>query len=103
MGMEAAIAALIVTPIGILLDEYVIDFAAWMPGLSPAISNGLVPLGIILSGFCGFYLLLERRYSANRNEAVQMIFVFFLTAFMILTIIGIWFRGAGMALSWTWV
>lgn len=103
MGIEAAIAALIVTPIGILLDEYVIDFAAWMPGLSPAISNGLVPLGIILSGFCGFYLLLERRYSANRNEAVQMIFVFFLTAFMILTIIGIWFRGSGMALSWTWV
>ncbi|MEE9610620.1 MAG: cytochrome b N-terminal domain-containing protein, partial [Desulfatiglandales bacterium] len=103
MALDGAIVALIVTPIGVLLDEYVIDFAAWMPDLSPAISNGLVPLGIVVSGFCGFYLLLKRRYSANRNEAVQMVFVFFLTAFIIMTVTGIWFRGSGMALSWTWL
>jgi quinol-cytochrome oxidoreductase complex cytochrome b subunit len=102
MALEVAIVALIVTPIGILLDDFVIDFAAWMPGLPPAISNGLVPLGIVLFGFYGFYMLLKRRYSAKRNEAIQMIFVFFITVFIILTVTGIWFRGLGMALMWPW-
>jgi quinol-cytochrome oxidoreductase complex cytochrome b subunit len=100
MALEATVAALIVTPIGILVDKYMVDFTEWMPGLSPAISNGLIPLGIGLSGFYGFHLLLKRRYSANRNESIQMAFVFFLTIFIILTMTGIWFRGSGMALSW---
>ncbi|MBW1900128.1 MAG: cytochrome b N-terminal domain-containing protein [Deltaproteobacteria bacterium] len=100
MALEAAFAALIVTPIGILVDKYMVDFTEWMPGLSPAISNGLIPVGIGLSGFYGFHLLLKRRYSANRNESIQMAFVFFLTIFIILTMTGIWFRGSGMALSW---
>ncbi len=102
MGGVTAIAAFIVTPIWILVDEHVMDFTSWMPGLSPAIRDGLVPLAIVLAGFYGFYLLLKRRYSASRNETIQMIFVFFVTAFIILTITGIWFRGSGMALGWPW-
>jgi quinol-cytochrome oxidoreductase complex cytochrome b subunit len=99
---DAALVALVATPFGILLDEYLTDFAAWMPDLSPAISNGLVPFFIILSVSFGTYLLLKRRHSANKNESVQMIFVFFLIAFIILTITGIWFRGSGMRLVWPW-
>jgi hypothetical protein len=100
MVVLAAVTALIATPVGILLDEYVFDFAAWMPGFSPVIANGLIPLGIILSGFYVFYFLMKRRYSPGRNEVIQMIFVFFLTAFIIFTITGIWFRGSGMRLVW---
>ncbi len=103
MALKASLTASIATPTAILLDEYVVDFAALMPGLSPVLINGLVPLGIVLSAFCGFYLLMRRRYSANINEAVQMIFVFFMTAFIILTMTGVWFRGSGMELSWPWV
>ncbi len=103
MAVEAAVAALIATTIGVLADEYVVDFAEWMPGLWPAVSTGLVPLAMVLSGFWGFCLLLKRRFAANRNETVQMIFVFFLTAFIVLTITGIWFRGTGMGLCWPWV
>jgi quinol-cytochrome oxidoreductase complex cytochrome b subunit len=99
---DAVVVALVATPFGVLLDEYVIDFAAWVPGLSPAISNGLVPFIIILSVSFATYLLLKHRYSANKNELVQMIFVFFLTALIILTITGIWFRGSGMRLVWPW-
>ncbi len=97
---DAAVFALVATPLGILLDEYVIDFAVWMPDLSPAISNGLIPFVILVSVFCGTYLMLRRRHAVNKNESVQMIFVFFLIAFIILTIIGIWFRGSGMRLVW---
>jgi quinol-cytochrome oxidoreductase complex cytochrome b subunit len=103
MALGAVVSALIVTPIGVLVDEYVVDFTAWMPGLSPGVSNGLVPLGIVLSGFFGFHLLLKRKYSANKNESIQTIFVFFVTAFIILTLTGIWFRGPAMRLTWPWI
>jgi len=97
---DAAVVALVTTPLGILMDEHVIDFAAWMPDVSSAISNGLIPFIILVSVFCGIYLLLKRRHAVNKNESVQMIFVFFLIAFIILTLIGIWFRGSEMRLVW---
>lgn len=100
MAIYAATAASIAAPVGIVLDEYVIDFTAWMPGISPVITNGVLPLGIIFAGFYGFYVLLKHKYSANRNEVVQMVFVFFLTGFVIFAIAGIWFRGPGMKLVW---
>jgi len=99
---DVAVIALVATPIGILLDEYVVDFAAWMPDLSPIISNGLIPFIIILAVSTGTYLILKHRHAADKNESVQMMFVFFLIAFIILTLIGIWFRGSGMRLVWLW-
>jgi len=102
MAVVVAMVALIGTPVGIVLDEYGVDIATLMPAVSPAISNGLIPLGIFFALFYGLCLLVKRRYTANKNEVVQMIFVFFVTAFMILTITGIWFRGTGMALCWPW-
>ena len=103
LALVAAVAALIVTPIGILLDEYLLNFGPWMPGVPPVISTGLVPLGIVLSGCWGFYRLMKSRHSPDTHETIQMVFVFFLTAFIILTITGIAFRGPGMGLSWPWV
>ena len=100
---DAAVFALIATIIGILLDEYVADFSDWMPDVSPIISNGVVPFMIILFVFCVAHLFLKRRQTANKNESIQMIFVFFLTAFIILTFTGIWFRGSGMRLVWPWM
>jgi len=98
MALFAAIAAAVLTPICILLDEYVINFAGWMPGLSPMISNGLIPFFILVFGITGFSILTKRRYKANKIEAVQMLFVFLLVAFLILTVTGVWFRGEGMGL-----
>ena len=100
MAMDSAVGALIAASLGIVLDEYVIDFTVWLPGVSPVISNGVLPLGIVLAGFYGFLEFLRRRYAANRNELIQSILVFFLTVFIIFTITGIWFRGSGMKLVW---
>jgi len=100
---DAAVVALFATPVGILLDEYMIDLNAWTPGLSPAISNGLIPVFILLTISYGMYRVLKRRHATNKNESVQMIFVFFLTAFIVLTVIGIGFRGSGMRLVWPWM
>ena len=98
MALVAAITATIATPAGILTDEYMIDLTAWMQGVPPSISNGLIPFMIILAGSIGFYVLIKRKYSATNNEAIQTLFVLFLVSFIILTATGIWFRGIGMKL-----
>ncbi len=100
MGIISTMTALIVTPTAVLLDEYLIDFQSWLPGLPPEISNGLVPFAIVLTGVAGFYVVMKKRFAATKVEITQAIFIFLLTAFIVLTIIGVWFRGAGMKLVW---
>lgn len=100
MAIVAAAAALIITPPGIIADEFVIDFAAWMPAVPAVISNGLLPVCLVLAGIIGFYWLMKKKYRATNNEAVQAVFILLLTTFVILTVTGIWFRGQGMVLTW---
>lgn len=96
----AVAAGLLITPAAIIADEFLIDFAAWMPGLPAVISNGLLPAALALAGIIGYYGVMKKYYAANNNEAIQAVFVLLLVAFMILTITCIWFRGRGMALMW---
>jgi quinol-cytochrome oxidoreductase complex cytochrome b subunit len=99
-AIVAVVFGLIATPPAIIADEFVIDFAAWMPGAPAVISNGLLPAALTLAGIIGFYGFMKRYYAANNNEAIQSVFVLLLIAFIILTITCIWFRGSGMALTW---
>jgi len=100
MAMVSAISAVIATPIGIITDEFLIDFTVWLPGLPTVISNGLLPVAIVAAVVIGFYLLMKKKYAATNNEAIQAVFILLLVSFIILTITGIWFRGQGMALTW---
>ena len=99
MGVVSVAAGLLVTPAAVMLDEYLVDFQSWLPGLPPEISNGLVPLGIVVAVLTGFYFFLKRRFESSKAETTQAVFIFLLTAFLVLTIIGVWFRGEGMALK----
>lgn len=96
----AAASAALLTPAVIVLDEYVIDFPAWLSGLPLAISNGLVPVVILLAVLAGLYLLMAKGFSASRVEAIQSVFVFLVVSFVFLTIACVWFRGQGMKLIW---
>jgi hypothetical protein len=87
------------TVLVILADEYLVE-TAWIPGLPLSVSNGVVPLGIVFTVVSGYYLLLRRKYAATVSETVQTVFVFLVTAFIVLTITGIWFRGTWMYLAW---
>ena len=102
MAALAALTAIIVTPIGIVADEFVIDFAARAPGMSPVISNGILPAVFILAGIIVFYWLVKKKYAATDNESIQSAFVLVVVGFIVLTIAGIWFRGEEMALMWPW-
>jgi CBS domain containing-hemolysin-like protein len=100
MALVSAVIAVIATPIGIIADEFFIDFTAWLPGLPTVVSNGLLPVAIVVAVVIGFYLLMKKKYAATNNEAIQSVFVLLLISFIILTVTGIWFRGQGMALTW---
>jgi len=100
MAVVAALVAIIFTPVVIVADEFIIDFTAWVPGLPPIVSNGILPAAFVLAGIIVFYWLAAKKFAATNNESIQSVFVLFLAAFIILTITGIWFRGAEMALMW---
>jgi quinol-cytochrome oxidoreductase complex cytochrome b subunit len=102
LSLGAFLMGFITTPFLILLDEFILDFAGWLPSLPTIISNGLVPLALLALLLIGFHELITKLFKANRCETVQATFVLLLAAFLVLTITGIWFRGPGMALMWPW-
>jgi hypothetical protein len=99
MAAVAALTAVIITPIGIVADEFVIDFAAWLPNIPGEISNGLIPFALMLTATFLFYMVMKNKFKSNNNETLQSVFVLLVVAFIILTITGIWFRGLNMKLS----
>jgi quinol-cytochrome oxidoreductase complex cytochrome b subunit len=100
LAKRAALGALILTPLLVVLDEWVLDLPRMLPGLPGLIRDGLLPLAVLsLGGWLGYRWLRGRR-SATVSEAVQAVFVAGCVAFVVLTLIGVWFRGPGMALQW---
>jgi hypothetical protein len=69
--------------------------------LPSAISNGWVPLAALLLLLYGFYELLKI-FGSRACEARQAVFTLLLASFVTLTLIGIFFRGEGMALILPW-
>lgn len=100
MAALAAGAAGMGTALAVLADERFRDGALWVAGLPSMVSRGLIPFGFVLAGIMGIFWLLKRRYRPDRGESVQTIFVVVATAFVVLTGIGIFFRGEGMKLVW---
>jgi quinol-cytochrome oxidoreductase complex cytochrome b subunit len=102
MAAMAALSALVMTPCMIILDELMTDDSQTTSGLLPTLAAGLIPAVLIAAVIVGCYALVRRFFQASRSEAIQAVFTFLLTAFLIMTITGIWFRGEGMALVWPW-
>jgi quinol-cytochrome oxidoreductase complex cytochrome b subunit len=102
MALVTVMAATVLTPLGILTDEYVVHFAGWLPGTPPVLSNGLLPAIVCLAVLIAFYGLMKKRYAASNNELIQSVFILFVVAFIVLTITGVWFRGEEMGLKWPW-
>ncbi|MDM8526721.1 cytochrome b N-terminal domain-containing protein [Anaerolineales bacterium HSG24] len=100
MSVVATLIAIISTPILVITDEYLLDFVGWLPSLPTILSNGFVPLALLMLAVVGFYELMKHLFRASRCETVQATFVLLFVAFLILMVIGIWFRGPGMVLMW---
>lgn len=100
MGVTAVAVSLLATPLLVIADETWLDFSGWLPSLPTLFSNGLVPLALVVLLLLGFYEGMKKGFAATRCETIQATFILLLTAFAVLTAIGIWFRGPGMALVW---
>ncbi len=95
LALASMVVAVVATVAAVVLDESA--RAGGAPGL---FNRGVVPLALILGGCVGYFLLMQRILRANRDEAIQALFTLAVTAFIVLTVIGVWFRGAGMQLMW---
>jgi quinol-cytochrome oxidoreductase complex cytochrome b subunit len=102
IAIIAAGTAMLFIPLWILLDEFAVGPGGWVPGAAAVISSGLVPFVVFAAAIVAFYGFLKRFFSASKSEAVQAIFVLLAVSFIVLTVTGTWFRGAGMALVWPW-
>jgi len=89
-------------PTLILTKDLVTKRSTWSSGVPSVVIDGLIPVVFVLAGVAGFCLMMKRRFSASKNEAIQAVFVLLATSFVILTIMGVFFRGPGMNLMWPW-
>ena len=97
-----AIVSSVITLLLVIINEYLPDFETLLPWLNPFISNGIIPLIIVLLILWAFYKYVTRKFSLSYLELVQTMFVFITTAFVILTIVGIFFSGVDMELTFPW-
>jgi quinol-cytochrome oxidoreductase complex cytochrome b subunit len=100
VAVVAGLLGLILPPILVLLDEFWVDFPAWLPSLPTIISNGMIPVLLTLGGLALIYGAFRKLFRANHSEATLGLFIFLFISLIVLTIIGIFFRGPNMALIW---
>ncbi len=99
-GLAGLLLSLLITPALVLLDEWWLDLPAWLPTWPTLIANGLIPLLLSLAGLAGIYGGLRRTLHLRHSEALVGLFSFVIGSLLVLTIIGIFFRGPNMALIW---
>ena len=95
-----ALLSLIVVPFLVLFDEFWLDLPALLPNWPTLISNGLIPLLLSLLALFVIYSWLRVLFKANQSEALVGLFSFIIVSFILLTLVGVYFRGANMALIW---
>ncbi|MEJ2710084.1 MAG: cytochrome b N-terminal domain-containing protein [Anaerolineales bacterium] len=98
----AAGMSLSLTLLWLVLDEFVIDWSAWLPSWPSLIVTGLIPLAVLLLGLVGIDEGLQRMFKANMEERILFFFIFLLVSLTVLTLVGIFLRGPGMELYWPW-
>lgn len=68
--------------------------------VSTLFTRGFLPTALLIVLFTGFYFLLVKKLKYTRAEAVMAGIILVLTALIVCTVIGVWFRGPEMTLVW---
>jgi quinol-cytochrome oxidoreductase complex cytochrome b subunit len=95
----AAATAVAVSVAGVLFDDVVVPAASGGPDW---LLRGVVPTVLLAGIVAALIVVTRRRFGLGRNESVQTAVVFLLALFATLTAVGVFFRGAGMALTLPW-
>jgi len=102
IALWAAGLGVVTTLTWIVLDERLGNAGAWMTGVPPIVSGGIIPLFLWGVAITAGYRIVNRKYARCNNESIQGLFAFLFTVFVTLTVIGVWFRGTGMSLTLPW-
>ncbi len=94
----SAATAVVVTPVLILLDEYVFRLEEQNTGMPLVISNGLFPF-LILTGLTWLFIfVIKKKFSNKKIDLILALFVLFTVSYMVLMLTGTFLRGEGMRL-----
>lgn len=99
---NTALFSLLTIPLLVLANEYIPDLIESTSGIWAIVGNGLIPFIILLSGLLGWVWWLRKKGNYSKNEIIQGMFVLWITSYLVLMFIAIWFRGEGMELCWPW-
>ncbi len=97
-GLLGLLLGVTLVPTLVVVDEFWLDWGILLANWPSAIANGLVPLLLSLIGLALVYGLM-RLFRSNHSEALLGLGTFIFTGLIVLTIIGIYFRGPNMALT----
>jgi quinol-cytochrome oxidoreductase complex cytochrome b subunit len=95
LGITAAV--IVVVSALVFADDMYLRPSAGTPSLW---TRGIAPIAVLSAVAWGIRRLLVVSLAATTSEVIQALFTLFFVAFSTLTAIGVWFRGAGMALGW---
>jgi len=98
----AMFSSIVITSFLVVLNEFFPKFETLLPSINSLITNGLVPVIILLLIVWIFYKFVSKKFQLSPIGKVQTMFVFITTAFIVLTLIGIFFRGVDMKLTLPW-
>jgi len=96
-GLWAVAFGLVVTPVLVVVDELRSAPADLASG-----AGGLVAPSVVALLVVGFVVGLRTARGVPREETVQAVVVLLLVMLAVLTVVGVWFRGPGMALVAPW-
>ena len=68
--------------------------------MTPLVRDGILPLLLLSVLTTAYVLAMRKRWGATLNETAQSLFVVMVTALVVLTLVGVFFRGASMMLVW---
>ena len=101
-GKIALLSGFIFTIVFIMISELLPDPETILPAVPSLITNGLIPFIIVAASIFYFMKYLKAKFVLNRSEYIQSLMIILVISYSVLSLTGIFFRGAGMKLMWPW-
>ena len=101
-GKIALLSGFIFTIVFIVISELLPDPETILPAVPSLITNGLIPFIIVVGTIYSFMKYLKGKFALNKSEYIQSLLIILVISYTVLSLMGIFFRGAGMKLMWPW-
>ncbi len=96
------VSGVVFTVLFIGFSELLPDPEVLLSSVPSLITKGLIPFLILALTLYFFLKYIRRKFSLNRSEVIQSVIIIMVVSYTVLTLTGIFFRGAGMNLMWPW-